>query len=243
MNENDRMDRNDTMNENDTVREDDSFEDDELMQKASEPPEFPAATREHTERTWRAIKAHVEAQKVVAFPAAPAWSRRLVKVAALLVVGFGVAWFAAERGWLPLTSPPQVATLPDDPVNGDPDRTWLAGSDYGDRLEALLLGVSRGSTAGNGDVAPAAREVSRELLNDNRFYQRVARRNGDPALSDLLARIEVILLTLATAPEGQEQEAVNALREFIDETDLIGEIRELRSSVPKMPRVRPTSGS
>ena len=242
-NENDRMDRNDPMKENDTVHEDDSFEDDELMQTVSEPPEFPAATPEHIERTWRAIEAHVEAQKVVAFPAVPSWSRQLVKVAALLVVGFGVAWFAAERGWLPLTSPPQVATLPDDPVSGVPDRTWLAGSDYGDRLEALLLGVSRGSTAGNGDVAPAAREVSRELLNDNRFYQRVARRHGDPELSDLLARIEIVLLAVATAPEGQEQEAVNALREFIDETDLIGEIRDVRSTVPKMPRARLTSGS
>ncbi len=242
MNENDPIDGNDTMNENDTVREDDSFED-ELMQKASEPPEFPAATPEHIERTWRAIEAHVEAQKVVAFPAAPAWSRQLVKVAALLVVGFGVAWFAAERGWLPLTSPPQVVTVPDDPADTHPDRSWLAGSNYGDRLEALFLGVSRGSAEGNGDVAPAAREVSRELLSDNRFYQRVALRNDDPALSDLLARIEIILLALATAPEGQEQEAVNALREFIDETDLLGEIREVRSTVPKRPRAQFTSGS
>ncbi len=243
MNENDRTERDDTMNENDTVPEDDSFEDDELMQKASQPPGFPAPTPERIERTWQAIEAHVEAQKVVAFPAVPLWSRQLVKVAALLVVGFGVAWFAAERGWLPLTSPPQVATLPDDPVDGDPDRTWLAGSDYGDRLEALLLGVSRGSNAGNGDVVPAAREVSRELLTDNRFYQRVARRRGDPELSDLLARIEIVLLAVATAPEGQEQAAVNALREFIDETDLIGEIRNLRSTVPKMPPPRLTSGS
>jgi hypothetical protein len=144
---------------------------------------------------------------------------------------------------LPLTPSPQVATLPEDPVNGDPDRTWLAGSDYGDRLEALFLSVSRGSTAGNGDIAPVAREVSRELLTDNRFYQRVARRRGDAELSDLLARVEIVLLAVATAPEGQEQEAVDALRDYINETDLIDEIREVRSTVPKLPRARLTSGS
>ena len=243
MNENDPMDRNDTVNENNSAPEDDSFKDDELMQRASEPPEFPAATPERIERTWRAIEDHVEAQKVVAFPAVPLWSRQLFKVAALLVVGFGVAWFAAERSWLPLTSPTQVATLPDDPVSADPDRSWLAGSNYGDRLEALLLGVSRGGSGGISEVAPVAREVSRELLTDNRFYQRVARRHDDPELSDLLARIEIVLLAVATAPEGQEQEAVNALREFLDETDLIDEIRDLRSSVPKMPMARLTSGS
>ena len=120
----------------------------------------------------------------------------------------------------------------------------MAANGYGSRLEALLLGVARGSSDGNGgDVAPAAREVSRELLTDNRFYQRVALRNDDAAVSDLLARIEIILLALATAPEGQEQEAVNALREFIDESDLLGEIRAVRSTVPKRPRLRLTADS
>jgi hypothetical protein len=125
------------------------------------------------------------------------------------------------------------------PGGGDdeaPDRTWLAVGDYGSRLEALLLGVSAGDTPVSGDVVPAAREVSRELLNDNRFYQRVAKRRGDPALSELLSRMEVILLALATAPEGQEQEVIEALREFIDESHVLRDLRAVRSSVPQRPR-------
>ena len=243
MNDSNDIDRDDPMNDNDTVHEDDSFEDDELLQRMAEPPELPAAGAEQIERTWEAIEAHLEATKVVALPLVPAWSRQLVRVAAVLVMGFGAAWFAAERGWLPLTVPQPVATGPEDSVDSEPNRVWLAGSDYGDRLEALLLGLSRGGSDTIGDVAPAAREVSRELLNDNRFYQRVAKRNDDAALSDLLARVEIILLTLATAPEGQEQDAVNALRQYMNDSDLLSEIRDVQASVPKMPLARPTSGS
>jgi len=249
------------MNENEAMNDDhdDLFGDDELMQKVAKAPDFPPVHREQVEETWRAIAAHVEthpvstpatsrpvrvarASKLPAwlqslFPAAPDWSWQLAKVAALLVIGFGAAWIAAGQGWLPgaVTSP----AVTDLPVVADatPDRAWLATNDHGSRLEALLLGVTRGDVSSNGEVVPAAREVSRALLNDNRIFQRVAQRNDDADLAELLSRIEVVLIALATAPEGQEQEVINTLREFIDESDVLGELREAQSSVPQ--RARP----
>lgn len=171
-------------------------------------------------------------------PGVPAWSWQFAKVAAVIVVGFGAAWIAAGQGWLPGTTSTDVASVPSGSGDTVPDRAWLAANGYGGRLEALLLGVAKGDPATNGGVATAAREVSRELLSDSRFYQRVARRNDDAALSELLSRVEVILLALATAPEGQEQEVITALREFINESDVLGELREVRSSIPKLPRPR-----
>lgn len=238
------------------------FEDDEIMTRVSTPPEFPPASRERVEQTWSAIVAHIEENEVPqaaktrpAFgvrwvnrlvsrlPAAPAGSWQLAKVAALIVIGFGAAWIGARQGWLPGTDPTDaVSTLTD--VDAGPDRTWLAADDYGSRLEALLLGVTAGDSSASAAVVPTAREVSRGLLNDNRRYQRVAERKGDPALSELLSRMEIILLALATAPEGQEQEVIDALREFIDERDVLGDLREVRSSVPRIPRPRAvTTGS
>ena len=125
-----------------------------------------------------------------------------------------------------------------------PDRAWLASNDYSDRLEVLLLGVARREPVGGEDVG-VVREVSRELLSDSRFYRRVADRNDDPALSNLLSRVEIILLALATAPEGEEQEVMDSLREFIDESDLLSELREVRTSAPRLrrPRLVTTSGS
>ena len=167
------------------------------------------------------------------------------KVAALLAIGFGVAWFASGRGWLPGTPGPDIAGVLDGGAEAvAPDRAWLASNDYSDRLEVLLLGVARREPVGGEDVG-VVREVSRELLSDSRFYRRVADRNDDPALSNLLSRVEIILLALATAPEGEEQEVMDSLREFIDESDLLSELREVRTSAPRLrrPRLVTTSGS
>lgn len=237
------------------------MEDDELMNKISRPPEFPPATREQIEQSWNAIATHIVAEQAerrrtvssrgdgkrrawldALFAVAPAWSWQLAQVAALLLIGFGAAWIAAGRGWLPGATEVETPTVEAPAEDAAPDRAWLAANGYGRRLEALLLGMSRGEATG--DVAPAAREVSRELLDDNRFYQRIARRNDDVALADLLSRIDVILLALATAPEGQEQEVVDMLRRFIADADVLAELRAVQSTVPKIPRPRvATSGS
>jgi len=250
------------MNENRAMNDhDDDFEDDELMRKVSKPPEFPAARPEQIEASWRAIEARItEAEKPASagehavsrsprwwqtlFPAAPAWSWQMAQVAALLVVGFGAAWIAASRGLLPGTrfdDAPAVVGAPDPGVAGDvaPDRAWLAATGYSSRLEALLLGVAKGE--GTKDVAPAARQVSRQLLQDNRLYERIARRKDDNAVADLLSRIEIVLLALATAPEGQEEEVIGMLREFIDDSDVLGDLRAVKSTVPQFPRARPVN--
>ncbi|MGD8816340.1 MAG: hypothetical protein PVJ51_04085 [Acidobacteriota bacterium] len=242
------------MNENEEL-----FEDDELMEKVSKPPEFPPATREQIEQSWKAIASHIEAHApargslagahrgglrawwMSMFPAAPAWSFRMAEMAALLVIGFGAAWIAASAGWLPGTTTPEVATVVTPKGGISPDRAWMAANDYGSRLEALLLGVAKGDA--DEEIAPAAREVSRKLLEDNRIYERIARSNNDEVLAQLLSRVETILLVLATAPEGQEQDVINTLREYIDGSDMLGELRAVQSTVPQVPRLRAASGS
>jgi len=262
------------MNENEAMDKDDLFnDDDELMRKLSKPPEFPPATREQVEHTWESIAVQVEASRAAEaqthgvaepkpvakatkrgplsgwretlFPVAPAWSLQFARVAALLVVGFLGAWYAANQGWLPGTATTPVASVPDAAGTDatEPNRDWMAANDYGERLEALLLGLARGDAV-SAEAGAVVREVSREMLSDNRFYRRVAESNDDASLSDLLSRVEIILLVLATAPEGQEDEVIDNLRQFIGEGDLINELREVRSSVPRMARPRVvTTGS
>ena len=251
------MNDDDAMNENQDVFDDGSLNDEELMKKISEAPELPPAARQQIEHTWQAIVREIEATEAQPvgigvepelakpswfdrlFPATPVWSWQMAKVAALLTIGFGVAWFASGRGWLPGTSGPDVAGVPggSGAESVHPDRAWLASNDYSERLEVLLLGVALREPASGEDVG-VVREVSRELLSDSRFYRRVADRNDDPVLANLLSRIEIILLALATAPQGEEREVMDSLREFINESDVLTELRAVRTSVPLLPRPR-----
>lgn len=161
-------------------------------------------------------------------PASPAWSWQLAKVAVLLGLGFGVAWFLAGRGWLPgnLEPPPPARAGGPPPVEST--RGWLATSGYGERLETLLLALARGDSASRSGVTPTVRRVSRELLSDSRWYRRVADRAGDPVLAELLSEVEILLLAVATVPEGQEARLVEDLKSLIEQDDLLWRLRSMQ---------------
>jgi hypothetical protein len=135
---------------------------------------------------------------------------------------------------------PGTQPLPDVPQQGsstslDSARDWLAANGYADQLEVLLLDLARAEEPSGTALTPTVKEVSRNLLTDARWYRRAADRAGDPVLADLLSQIEIVLLAVATVPEGQEDDLVATLRDLIDDQNLLWRLRSVRKDEASAP--------
>ncbi len=163
-----------------------------------------------------------------AFGGMPQWSWQMAQVVILAGLGFAAAWYLAGQGWLPGTQPaPELAQGMRSP-SIESTRGWLVANGYADQLEVLLLDLARGQEPSADALTPTVKEVSRNLLTDARWYRRAADRAGDPLLAELLSEIEIVLLAVATVPEGQEDDLVTILRKLIDEQDLLWRLRSVR---------------
>jgi hypothetical protein len=163
-----------------------------------------------------------------AFGGMPQWSWQMAQVIVLAGVGFAAAWYLAGQGWLPGTQPAPELQQGGQAPSIESTRGWLAANGYAEQLEVLLLDLARGQESSGETLTPTVKEVSRSLLTDARWYRRAADRSGDPLLADLLAEIEIVLLAVATVPEGQEDDLVTILRDLIDEQDLLWRLRSVR---------------
>jgi hypothetical protein len=179
-----------------------------------------------------------------AFGGMPQWSWQMAQVVILAGVGFAAAWYLAGQGWLPGTQPAPELQQGGQSPSIESTREWLAANGYAEQLEVLLLDLARGQESTGDALTPMVKEVSRNLLTDARWYRRAADRAGDPLLADLLSEIEIVLLAVATVPEGQEDDLVTILRDLIDEQDLLWRLRSVRPGDASSPeRDQATFGS
>ncbi len=179
-----------------------------------------------------------------AFGGMPQWSWQMAQVVILAGLGFAAAWYLAGQGWLPGTQPAPELQQGGQSPSIESTRGWLAANGYAEQLEVLLLDLARGQGPSGEALTPTVKEVSRSLLTDARWYRRAADRAGDPLLADLLSEIEIVLLAVATVPEGQEDDLVTILRDLIDEQDLLWRLRSVRPAGALSPeRDQATFGS
>jgi len=179
-----------------------------------------------------------------AFGGMPLWSWQMAQVVILAGLGFTAAWYLAGQGWLPGTQPAPELQQGGQSSSIESTRGWLAANGYAEQLEVLLLDLARGRESSGDALTPTVKEVSRSLLSDARWYRRAADRAGDPLLADLLSEIEIVLLAVATVPEGQEDDLVTILRNLIDEQDLLWRLRSVRPADAGSPeRDQATFGS
>lgn len=169
------------------------------------------------------------------FVGMPQWSWQMVQVVILAGLGFAAAWYLAGQGWLPGTQPAMESAQGGQSPSIESTRGWLAANGYAEQLEVLLLDLARGQEPTGDALTPTVKEVSRDLLTDARWYRSAADRAGDPLLADLLAEIEIVLLAVATVPEGQEDDLVTILRDLIDEQDLLWRLRSVRPGEASQP--------
>jgi hypothetical protein len=104
----------------------------------------------------------------------------------------------------------------------------VALSDHLDQSQVLLLEVvNRGET----EAVPLDRERAAELLQASRLYRQTAYRVGEVATADVLEELENVLLDVSQGPDTAE--AIEALRNRIQERDMLFKLRVLGSNVKK----------
>ncbi|MGB8260379.1 MAG: hypothetical protein WCE75_08505 [Terracidiphilus sp.] len=104
-------------------------------------------------------------------------------------------------------------------------------SEHLDRSERLLVQLKHADFSTAETVAPL-RDEARQLLAANRICRKDAENVGDPALTNALDRLDVLLARLADHGGSLTPEDLVQLRDEMNAAGLLFEVRVLRSQIP-----------
>ena len=144
-----------------------------------------------------------------------------------------VALLAASAFIIGRWSGAPVGSMPDSSaareVSTDPrtvrERVVLAAiGDHVERAERALVELAHTTDAGAVDIG-AEQAWARQLLDANRLYRQSLQDASSPALADLLAELEPILLELVNSPSRLSEPEVRALQARIEERSLVFKLR------------------
>jgi hypothetical protein len=165
---------------------------------------------------WEAVEAR-------AFPARPArqrWTRTLLPLAAMLILGFGVGQFSPrllQHRVVPTPAPvavvPAVATNSHDPFVG-------IATDYIERVTGLLVTLS--DAPHRGHTIPIAQ--ARELLATTRLLMD-SPQAGNPHLRALLDDLELVLAQIVRLPPRAASPDVYLIDQTLDEREVLPRLR------------------
>lgn len=92
--------------------------------------------------------------------------------------------------------------------------------------EGLLLSVVNND---GGALASIDEDYVRDLVDDNRLYAAAASERGDRALAGFLRSLEPTLIELANRAPAEGSENENALRDYVDGSDLVFQVRAVEA--------------
>jgi hypothetical protein len=101
-------------------------------------------------------------------------------------------------------------------------------SDHLDRSERFLVELKHADVDSEEMISPL-RDEARSLMAANRICREDAKKNGDPALSKALDRLDHVLDELANQPGGLNAAALARLQDEMKSDSLLFEVRVLRS--------------
>ena len=160
------------------------------------------------------------------------WSRTLLPLAAMLVLGFGIGQVAPtvlrQQASTPFGAVGSVnaAGTSDTPAHLTSEAAPFVGiaADYLERVTALLVTLADANRAGKplGNSAGQARDLlatTRLLLDSPQA--------GDPHLHALLNDLELVLAQIARLPHRAAQPDVYLIDETLDQREVLPRLREL----------------
>ena len=103
----------------------------------------------------------------------------------------------------------------------------LVVHDHLDRSERLLVELDHAGHFARVDGAPLAREAA-DLLEDNRLYRQTSATSRDPALAQLLDRLDRVLVEVAHEPASLYGGDLARMREQMNLDGLLFELRVVR---------------
>lgn len=93
-------------------------------------------------------------------------------------------------------------------------------------------------TASNSDDASLLegnRELAQSLVESNRLYALAAARAGNTRLATFLRQLEPVLISLANQPGSAAVQSSEDLRQFLDTTDLLFQVRATEARLDRAP--------
>lgn len=112
----------------------------------------------------------------------------------------------------------------------------LVVRDHLDRSERLLVELDHAGHLARVEGAPLAREAA-DLLEDNRLYRQTAAASEDPALAQLLDRLDRVLVEVAHEPATLQGSDLARMREQMNLDGLLFELRVVRDRHNKNEKV------
>ncbi|HEV8149867.1 MAG TPA: hypothetical protein VGP61_06740 [Gemmatimonadales bacterium] len=184
--------------------------------------------------TWRVpprdppLDAIWQAIELRAFPATPRpgrWSRRLLPLAATLVLGFGLGQLVPsllKRHSAPALS--TVASLPPAPTEATRAPFVGIATDYLERVTGLLVSLTDATQRGR--LSQASSAQARDLLATTRLLLD-SPQASDPHLQELLADLELVLAQIVRLPRRASPPDVYLIDQALDQREVLPRLRGL----------------
>jgi hypothetical protein len=194
----------------------------EALATIEDPPRaFETAGEASSADAWNVFRARLEKRPAPE----PAWSRSIVALAAVLVLGIGIGFLLAPRGRTASPPAPEdggIEALVRADVLAD------AGVRYVDGLRALFSDLTESSLdAPTVEQAVAARERARSLLRDGRLLQRSLDPDRDGHFLRAIGRAELFLEEIAALEPSETRNSVRLLRASLSESRLPFDLERL----------------
>jgi hypothetical protein len=186
--------------------EDDRYE--ELMRQMAE--EYPPPPDPRTELMWRVIEARAFA------PRARRWWTGPLALAATLIVGIGVGYFAGRRGTDSLPSRPVAAGQPAQFAIRESPFVGVA-TNYLEQTTSLLIAV--GGDLQSGQVPGGTVTRARDLLSTTRLL--LDSGIDDPRLRELLEDLELVLAQVARLQQNADAPDGALITQALNERDVL----------------------
>ena len=161
------------------------------------------------------------------------WTRNLLPLAAMLVLGFGIGQIAPRLGGG--DAAPMRPTLADSPMQAATEAPPFVGvaTDYLERVTALL--VTLASEPGRGQPAQYSASQAQDLLATTRLLMDTPD-PVEPRLRVLLEDLELVLAQIALLPAGRDKRDVELIIQGIDQKSVLS---RLRTAIPAGPAALP----
>lgn len=178
------------------------------------------------DRMWEAI----EREAFTAPLQAPSrWTRTLLPLAAMLVVGFGIGQIAPRLGGGDGAVPSETVTAAATPSSSEPPPFVGVATDYLERVTSLL--VTLASESGRGQPAQYSASQARDLLATTRLLMDTPD-PVEPRLRTLLEDLELVLAQIARLPARPSAPDVYLIDQALDQREVIPRLRVYLAETP-----------
>jgi hypothetical protein len=197
-------------------------------------------------RLWQRLAPQLEEAGVIAAPSrgivdrlrawlAPPQARFAFALAATVLIAVGIGFIAGRQT---VTPPAPMVPVP---PNGVAAATRVLEAYVAANLRATEGVLLTASNSGDASLLEGNRELAQSLVESNRLYALAAARSGNTQLAGFLRQLEPVLLSLANQPGAATLQSSEDLRQFLDSTDLLFQVRTIEARLDRTGKRRAAS--